>query len=95
MAPELRPGSVIRADWFAETADPLEDSGLAVVVRAWLAQAGLLAWADDSVVLSCPQSLPAPQAAQDSHPDNVMAIQTRPVKAIPGFVPIGFSFLHG
>ena len=49
----------------------------------------------ETVALSCPQSLLAWQAPQDSHPDNVIAVKTTPIKAIPGFVPIGFSFLHG
>jgi hypothetical protein len=32
-------------------------------------------------------------AASDSHPNTVVPVNTRPIKAILGFVPIGFSFL--
>jgi hypothetical protein len=56
---------------------------------------GLVVGTADAVALSCPQGLLARHAAQDSHPDKVMPVQTTPIKAIPGFVPIGFSFLHG
>jgi hypothetical protein len=77
-------------------AAPFESGGFVVLFRAWLFQpkdAGEAVGAADTV--AWPQGLLGRQALQDSHPDNVMAVQTRPVKAIPGFVPIGFSFLHG
>lgn len=79
--------------------DPEELSGFGVVGRVGLFQAdaakplGLPAWVVETVALSCPQGLLARQAAQDSHPDNVIPVKITPIKAILGFVPIGFSFL--
>jgi hypothetical protein len=101
-APGLIPGSVIRMDWFMGVADAVASSALPMAGRAGLLPAGvaaklfgLLVGTADAVALSCPQGLLARQAEQDSHPANVIPVQTRPIKAIAGFVPIGFSFLHG
>jgi hypothetical protein len=55
----------------------------------------LLAGATETVVFSCPQGLLARQASQDSQPDKVIPVQAIAIKAILGFVPIGFSFPHG
>lgn len=88
------PGLGMRADWLAEPDDAVASSGLPVVVRAWLFEVGV-AYVLEYVVGVADAGLLARQAAQDSHPDNVIPVRTRPIKAIPGVLPIGFSFLHG
>jgi hypothetical protein len=100
MAVEPRPRSEVRAGWFVESVDPAEASGPGVVVRAWFDQpdackpVALPVWLVETVAF-CPHGLFVRQAAQLSQPDKVIVVQITPIKAIPGFMPIGFSFPHG
>jgi hypothetical protein len=95
-APAVMPGSVIRADCAAGS-DALGESGVPVAVRAWLPQADVgltLGPAGRAADVVKPLWLIGLRlAVSDSQPDNVTPVNTKPIKAILGFEPIGFSFL--
>jgi hypothetical protein len=91
--------SVMRVDWPPAIAEAVASGEVLVAGRAALPQPTGVEYAfgdpAEAVAFCWPKGLLARQAAQDSQPDNVIPLTTKPIKAIPGFVPIGFYFLHG